>query len=202
MIKLSNRLLQIASLVETKNVFDIGCDHGYLSIYLSNNHNVTATDISDSSIKKTELNKKKYDSAINIIKTNGIENLNIKKNDTIIISGMGTNTILDILNNNNISNNLIIQSNNNLNILRKSIINKGYYIKKEIVIEENSKFCVIIYFKKGKKKYSFKDYILGLSDNLLYKNYIKNIYYKAYNNIPNKYIIKKLKYKILLKKIS
>ena len=34
---MSKRLNALASLVDTNNVFDVGCDHGLLSIMLSNN---------------------------------------------------------------------------------------------------------------------------------------------------------------------
>ena len=34
-MKLSKRLEVIANLVDTKRVIDVGCDHGYLDIYLT-----------------------------------------------------------------------------------------------------------------------------------------------------------------------
>ena len=50
---ISKRLKVIASLIpQYVKVFDIGCDHGYLSIYLCkyNNNKVVASDITTSSV--------------------------------------------------------------------------------------------------------------------------------------------------------
>ena len=37
-MNLSKRLKAIADLVDGKNVIDVGCDHGYLDIYLTKNN--------------------------------------------------------------------------------------------------------------------------------------------------------------------
>ena len=101
-MNISSRLIKLASLVEPNSkVFDIGCDHGLLSIYLSKNHNVVATDISSSSIQKTKQNIDKYKATnIEVYETDGLDGLDTKPNDNIIIAGMGTSTILKILKNN------------------------------------------------------------------------------------------------------
>ena len=131
--------------------------------------------------------------------SNGLENYNVLGNENVIIAGMGTNTILNIIQNKEFNkiNTLIIQSNNNLYELRKKICKLGYYIDKEIVIFDK-KYYNIIRFKKGFKKYSYFDYYFGLDMNYEYKKYINNKIYKTYKNIPFKNIVKKIKYKILL----
>ena len=103
---LSKRLEKIASLVKKNaKVFDVGCDHGYLSIYLAQNNKnkVVASDITTFSVNKTIENVNKYNlsSKIKVVKSNGLEKLNILKEDIIIISGMGTNTMLNIFYENN-----------------------------------------------------------------------------------------------------
>ena len=196
------RLNVIASLVDSNRIIDIGCDHALLDIYLTNKGiNCVAIDNKETVLDKARENIKKNNllDKIKIICSNGLENYNVLGNENVIIAGMGTNTILNILQNKEFNkiNTLIIQSNNNLYELRKKICKLGYYIDKEIVIFDK-KYYNIIRFKKGFKKYSYFDYYFGLDMNYEYKKYINNKIYKTYKNIPFKNIIKKIKYKILL----
>lgn len=205
---ISKRLKQISLLVpKNKRIIDVGCDHGLLGIYLylNNSNEVILSDISLSCINKSSNNLKKYnlENKISLIQSNGLENIPLKKEDIIIIAGMGTNTILQILNK-NIYNDLIIQTNNNYDILRKKIIEKKYYIENEVFFIDKGIEYIVICFKKGKKKYSKIDLMVGpyLKKD---KHYIKKLKFK-YNNllskIPKKYFLKRLRKKQILKKIS
>ena len=112
---------------------------------------------------------------------------------------MGTNTILNIIKNSDIKkiDNLIIQSNNDLYRLRKEVTKLGFYINKERNIEDKNKYYTIIKFKKGYKKYSFFEYKYGINlENKIYIKYLINKNEKIINELPNKYILKKLKIKI------
>ena len=199
---ISKRLNVIASLVDSNRIIDIGCDHALLDIYLTNKGiNCVAIDNKETVLDKARENIKKNNllDKIKIICSNGLENYNVLGNENVIIAGMGTNTILNIIQNKEFNkiNTLIIQSNNNLYELRKNVCKLGYYIDKEIVIFDK-KYYNIIRFKRGFKKYSYFDYYFGLDMNYEYKKYINNKIYKTYKNIPFKNIIKKIKYKILL----
>lgn len=199
---ISKRLNVIASLVDSNKIIDIGCDHALLDIYLTNKGiNCVAIDNKETVLDKARENIKKNNllDKIKIICSNGLENYNVLGNENVIIAGMGTNTILNIIQNKEFNkiNTLIIQSNNNLYELRKKICKLGYYIDKEIVIFDK-KYYNIIRFKRGFKKYSYFDYYFGLDINYEYKKYINNKIYKTYKNIPFKNIVKKIKYKILL----
>src|SRR5574344_2142526 len=180
----AKRLELLGSLVDSTNVFDVGCDHALLSIYLSTNHNVTASDISISSIKKAEDNVKKCKSNVKVVLSDGLDELNIGKNDDIVIAGMGTSTILKILkkNINKLSNTIIIQSNNNLDTLRKEMVKLGYYIDREVSININ-KYYVMIRFKKGYRKYKYIDYIVGINPSKEYIEYTIRRYNKMLSNI-------------------
>ena len=199
---ISKRLNVIASLVDSNKIIDIGCDHALLDIYLTNKGiNCVAIDNKETVLDKARENIKKNNllDKIKIICSNGLENYNVLGNENVIIAGMGTNTILNIIQNKKFNkiNTLIIQSNNNLYELRKNVCKLGYYIDKEIVIFDK-KYYNIIRFKRGFKKYSYFDYYFGLDMNYEYKKYINNKIYKTYKNIPFKNIVKKIKYKILL----
>ena len=200
---LSKRLKLVASLVTTKSVIDIGCDHGYLDIYLTKKGiSCLATDISKSSLNKAIMNFKKENLNIDTKLTDGLNNIVVKADDTIIISGMGTNTIMKILSK-NISNDLIISSHNNIEKLRRFIVSKGYYISDELFIIENDIPYIIIKFKKGYKKYNDYDYIIGpVINDLSYFQFLIEKYSKLLTKIPNKYIKKRNYYQNLINYIK
>lgn len=202
---LSKRLLEISKFVPKKSyVIDIGCDHALLDIYLtlSNNNKCIAADISEKVIENAKKNIEKYNlqKKIKTVVSNGVENIKITKKSVIIISGMGTHTIIDIVSkiDRNKVQKLIIQSNNCLYNLRKKITKLGYIIEKEKVVYDNNKFYTIISFKIGIKKYNLKT--LKYGDNITidddYNRYIRDCINK------NKQIIKKLNYKHILKRIN
>src|SRR5574344_332090 len=101
---LSKRLLEISKLIPKEaNVIDIGCDHALLDIYLTlnNDNKCIASDISEKVIQNANKNIKKYNltDKIETIVSDGIKNIQIKNNSVIVISGMGTHTIIDIVKN-------------------------------------------------------------------------------------------------------
>lgn len=174
---LSIRLQKIADMIaEGSNVIDIGCDHGFLDIYLTSVKNCTciASDISENVLKNTRINIKKYNlsSKIAVVCSDGLSNIDVNGYDTIVISGMGTSTILDILDNDKVfDKNLIIQSNNDLEMLRRVMVDRGFYIFDEKVVFDKNKYYVIIYFKNGVKEYNEYDYLFGPIARLNIENY-------------------------------
>ena len=189
-MKLSKRLKAIADLVDTNKVIDVGCDHGYLDIYLTLYKDCTciATDISSNAIKTCQDNISKYhlEDKIETYITDGLNGINITEDDALVLSGMGTKTIIDILSNKKLSNTIIISSNNNLEELRRFMVSIGYYINNEMYIFEHNIHYVIIKFIKGYKEYNDYDYLLGpiVIKNNNYKKYILNHYNNIYNKIP------------------
>jgi tRNA (adenine22-N1)-methyltransferase len=160
MINLSKRLLTISKYVDEKDkIIDIGCDHALLDIYLVQNKNIKkiiASDIVEYAITSARNNIDKYNvsnidlrcgDGLNVLK--GTDNIN-----TIIISGMGYQKIIDILKSikslNNI-NKIIIQSNNYPLIIRDFITKNGYYISNEELVKEKNIIYTIIVFKRGNK---------------------------------------------------
>jgi len=208
-MKLSKRLEAVATLVDVGvRVIDVGCDHGYLDIYLTQNN--------DNKCIATDINKNALESAINNIKknnledkietklTDGLTDIKVKKNDNIIICGMGTQTILEILNTNKLSNTLIISSNNNIELLRREVVKLGYIIDTEIFIVDKDKPYIIIKFIKGIKKYKDNDYIFGpiLKHNTRYRKYLIKKYKEIYNKVSIKKISVKFKYLLLMLRLK
>lgn len=180
------RLEAIASLVDKSNsVVDIGTDHAYLPIilYTSNiTHNITATDISREVLKQSKKNLILYhlDDKIKLIQSDGFKNLS-DTYDIAVISGLGTDTIIGILQSASIPDKLIISSHNHLSKLREFMMNLGYTIEKEIVIEENNKYYDIIKYIKGIEVLKETEILFGKSNNQEYFNYLKKYYLDLYN---------------------
>ena len=200
---LSKRLEMVASLITTDSIIDVGCDHGYLDIYLTKKGiRCLATDISKNALNAAITNFKKYNLDIPTICTDGLNNIDIKDTDTIVISGLGTDTIIKILNK-NITNDLVILTHNHLERLRRYVVSIGYYIDKELFVIDNNKPYIVIKFKYGKCNYNTYDYIIGPTiKDKKYFNYLFNKYIKILNGIPSKYKDKIKYYQDLINEIK
>ena len=205
----SKRLLAIASYIDKEdNIIDVGCDHGYLGIYLKKNNlcsSILLTDLRESALNNAIVNIEKYNLNIDTFKTDGLNNINLDLYNTITISGMGTKTILDItriLKTNKTINKLIIQSNNDLDILRKEISKIGFKLEDEVTIKENDIFYIICKFTKGSKKLTSEEINFGLvkKDKKEYYQYLLNRDKEILSNIPNTNINarKKIENKLLV----
>lgn len=171
MTKLSSRLQKISDLPKENYTFiDIGCDHGFLSIELAKkypNAKIIASDINENALKNAKKNIQKFhlQDRISIIQSNGLENLSILDDTTIIISGMGSHTIVGILYQGYKKlkkvNTLILQSNNDLEFLRSKVVRLGYFIQEEKLVKDAGIIYTVIVFKKGFRIYSKKDIYLG-----------------------------------------
>ena len=202
-MNLSKRLMAVATLVDINSrVIDVGCDHAYLDIYLTQNNgnSCIATDINKNALNKAIENIKKYnlEDKIQTKLTNGLAGVKVKDEDNIVISGMGTYTILEILKTNKLSNTLIISSNNNISLLREEVIKLGYIIDTEMFIMDKSKFYIIIKFVRGIKKYNKIDIEYGpiLKYNIEYRNYLIKQNKYILKNINRRKIILRLKYRL------
>ena len=214
MIKLSNRLLAIANNIDKNDkVIDIGCDHGYLSIYLkvvNKNKVVIASDINENALNMAKKNilasKVKIDTRLG----SGLDVIKKDEIDTIIISGMGGNTIFGILKNNLVKlkgiKKIVIHSNTDIFMLRKNISKLGFKIKNEQLIKDKNIYYIIITFEKGRHKYNKKELYFGplllqensklfQEKNEIELNKLKDIRKK----IPSNKILKRYKLKKIIK---
>lgn len=169
-MKLSKRLQTIADMItEANKIYDVGCDHAYLDIYLANlGFKCVAIDVRKQIIENAKKNvcESGLEKKIDVILNDGLEGLEINKNDVVVLSGLGTKTILKIIKNQPIKR-LIVQSNDNLYLLRKIMTDRNYYISEENIIFEDNKYYIIIKFEFGKTEYN--EYQLMLGPKLLEK---------------------------------
>jgi tRNA (adenine22-N1)-methyltransferase len=129
-----------------------------------------------------DLGKNKY---VDLRVSDGLDNINEGEADTLILAGMGTHTMLEILSKTNLKFKKIITiSNNYHNILREKMNNFNYKVDKELIVEDAGKLYNLIVFNEGKKEYSEKELLLGLNhiDEDMYKKYIDFLKEK-YTNI-------------------
>ena len=180
-----NRIEALYSFIDLKDkVVDVGCDQAKLSIMLAKRgQSSIASDISEKVIDKAS---KDIDSdLIDLRVSNGLENIKEGEADTLVLAGMGTHTIIDILKKTNLKFNKIITiSNNYHDILRREMNNLRYKVETEQIIKENNKFYNLILFTSGNYNYSETDLLLGINhkDLDLYKEYLNHLLNK-YKNI-------------------
>ncbi len=184
-----NRIEAIYSFIDLKDrVVDVGCDQAKLGILLAKrNQKSIASDISPKVIERASLDIRKLglDNLIDVRVSNGLQNIKKNEADTLVLSGMGTHTILEILNSTKLRFNKIITiSNNYHDILRNKMNELNYKVDKELIIKENNKYYNLILFTEGTKEYSQKELLLGLNqvDSKQYNEYLNHLL-KKYKTI-------------------
>ena len=168
-MKLSNRLSAITDYVSPEDkIIDIGCDHALLDIYIANEmgKRLIASDIHEGAVNNAAKNIEKYEalSMVDLRLGNGLNVVNPEEINTIIIAGMGYNTIKDILSNSEKMTNvnkIIVQSNTDVIKLRKFVISLGFMINRERLVKDGDIIYTVIEFIKGEEKYSYEEIYFG-----------------------------------------
>lgn len=160
-MKLSKRLISISNFIDDNSkVIDVGCDHALLDIYLfKNKKNISliASDVRSGPLKQAKRNIDKYNCDIKVKLGYGISTIESDV-DTVVIAGMGGDTIVDILNNDsnllvNVEK-MVLSPQSEWMKVRKVISSLGFYISNEVLVEDGTKFYFIIEVKKGYKDYN------------------------------------------------
>ena len=167
----SHRIDTIIRQLKHKNVADIGCDHGYTSIYACLGgfaNNVIACDINQGPLSVATKNIQEHGLSEHIQTRlgSGLQPLHAGEVDSIIISGMGGELIVRILQEgSHITPSLkqmILSPQSNMAKVREFVHSIGYTITDEIFIEENAKYYNIIMCEQGKEEpYTQGQYFLG-----------------------------------------
>lgn len=171
------RLLTISDLIPKGSVVaDIGTDHALLPIYLIKNgiaKSAIASDIADGPLNSARKNITAHalEGKIEVVKSDGLVNVYPFTPETVIIAGMGGETIRDIIANCGYSISgaplFLLQPMTHTELLREYLMTNGFSILSETVIQEEHRFYVIISAKFSKKaEHYFKlsgktDYELG-----------------------------------------
>lgn len=202
-MKLSKRLQAIADLVpEGTKLIDVGCDHGLLGLYLLKKRKISKlilSDVSANALEYAKVNAKKYQLKSDFYITDGLNGINADLYDTIVIAGMGTDEIIKILTDVAKGKTLILSSHSYLFSLRHFMMKQGFKLIDEVCVMDRGKFYFIMKYEHGKQKLNFSELVLGVSDpnTAGFKAYKDMMYQKqkrVYNQIPWRYITKKLSY--------
>ena len=191
------RLEKISSYIsDNEKVLDVGCDQALLSKILAKRKIYSiASDLRPNIIENAKKNltplEKEY---ITFSVNNGVPTI-LNEEYTLVLSGMGAHTILDILKNSNYRFNKIITiSNNNNDILRTEMSKLNYYVLEEEIIKEKGKFYNLIVFDNVKRDYTKEEILVGINHKnkelLKEKNeYLIKKYTSILNNANNEKLI-------------
>ena len=169
-MKINARLKKIGDLVEANSFcLDVGCDHALLDIYLVKQNKdikAVASDIAEGPLNqaKNNIKREKLDGKIETRLGYGLRTYTDDIN-TIIISGMGGRTIIGILKDSpkvlKKVDTIILSPNNYQEDVKRYLTKNKFYISNEEFVKDGKFIYQIIIFKKGKKKYTKKDYFFG-----------------------------------------
>lgn len=137
----------------TKTIIDVGTDHAYLPIYLVKNNIVEsaiALDCLEGPIANAEKNIKKYgvEDRVKARISDGLSQTTEKDADVIVIAGMGSENIINILKDakwvKSNKKTLILQPMTKDHLLREYLINNLFVTLKETTVLDSGKVYVAI----------------------------------------------------------
>lgn len=154
-MELSARLEAVAKMVTKGNrVCDVGCDHGYISIYLVQNDispKVYAMDVNQGPLERAKEHIKAYkmEDKIETILSDGLIALEHRESDALICAGMGGKLTIKILTEGmekvQKMKELILQPQSEIYLVREFIRKQGFYIDKEDMVFEDGKFYPLMH---------------------------------------------------------
>ena len=153
---------------------DVGCDHAKLSIYLVQSgicKRVLACDINDGPVEKAKkaVGTRKYmdkslSEYIEVIKNDGLKNLDNMHFDRVFILGMGGELISDIISGapesikRSKNTGFVLQAMTSEYELRKYLSKNGYEIVNEKLVEDKSRVYSVMLCRYDGKIRKFKEY--------------------------------------------
>ena len=150
MVKLSNRLLAVASFVTDGNILaDVGTDHGYIPIYLLQEqriHKAIAMDINAGPLERAKEHIAVYGlkDYIETRLSDGVAALTPGEVDTVLVAGMGGGLVMHILEDGKEvcrqAKELVLQPQSELERVRAYLWSNGYVILEENMVLEDEKF--------------------------------------------------------------
>ena len=187
MFELSSRLNAVASLVRKgSSLADIGCDHGYLPVYLVINgliKNAVASDINDGPLKQCRHLVESYSlqDKINCVLSDGLSNIEYTDFQDVAICGMGGELIASILKQSSASKtcgvHYIFNPMTHPEKLREYLCKNGFEIGNDIVVRDGSHSYSVFdaYYTGVHGEYAQSYYFLGNISDFSDKNYFNSL---------------------------
>lgn len=160
--ELSLRLQQVADFVTPcRTVADVGCDHGYVSIYLLQHgiaKHVIAMDVRTGPLSRAEQNRNsaKLQTQMECRLSDGLDKLRPEEADVIVIAGMGGPLMTDILEHGRekgvLTDFLVLQPQSDIPAVRRYLHKIGYQMVQEAFLIEEGKYYTVIQAEKKRTK--------------------------------------------------
>ena len=189
----SFRLIEIAkSVKEGSSLVDVGCDHGYIAKMLLDSNTiikVIESDISEKSLEKAKLllSGEKYKDKVKFIVSDGLLGIDTSTYDTLLIAGMGEETIISILNEGidkvRSFKHIILQAMGEGSNIRKYFMENDFFIEKERLFIEKDKYYRLFEIKS--KKTNVTDYKFPVNFDRNDISYLNTYYDNEIKNIKN-----------------
>ena len=156
-IVLSKRMTAVADMVSKQNtVADIGCDHGFVSIYLIQHgicKKVLAMDVNDGPLEraKEHISMRGLSDYIEVRKSDGMEKIGMDEKpeaDAAIIAGMGGRLTVRILSDGlkkaRLMQEIILQPQSEIFLVRRFLMENGFFIAEENMVLDEGKYYQIL----------------------------------------------------------
>lgn len=173
---LDNRLKKIAELVSGEGIaVDVGTDHAYLAAELVMSgkcSKVIASDVKEGPLEAARNTVEKYGvkDSVELVLSDGLDNVDLNGVSDIIIAGMGGETIAEIIGNSTADKpenvRFILQPMTKVELLRKKLYEYQYEITGEYAVEDKDKIYVIITAERSAdwKQLTESDALYGFFD--------------------------------------
>ena len=179
-MQLSKRLEAIVKLAGTRHcVADVGTDHGYIPIYMTEHHlteKAIAMDVNKGPLERAQRNIRAYrmEQQITTRLSDGVAKLKVMEADCVIIAGMGGLLTIRILEaGKEILTTvpaMILQPQSEIGQVRKFLAEHGYRITAEDMVLDEGKYYPMMRVEHGsqeewtEQEYAFGKYLI-VSDN-------------------------------------
>ena len=172
-MKLTKRLAAVCGELEKCDTFaDVGCDHGYCTLYMLENglcRTAQISDISAKSLKKAQALLSAYiaEGRVCPVVCDGLAGVD-RGTEQVLIAGMGGEEIVKILSDGFLPPKLVLQPMKNAEKVRAFLLGRGYALLHDHTFYADKKFYDLIKAVKGGKQEEYnKDMLSFGRENIL-----------------------------------
>lgn len=161
-LKLSPRLAAIAAFVQRGDcLVDVGCDHGYLPVWLLENGVIdaaVAADINEKPLKKAADCAAAHGLSDRMlcVLTDGLAGIDLSNINAVSIAGMGGETIVHILENapeiKSKPIKLLLQPMSKTEMMLEWLYKEGFYVENERLVEDSDKLYRVFLVLRGERQ--------------------------------------------------
>ena len=165
-MKLTKRLAAVCGELEKCDTFaDVGCDHGYCTLYMLEKglcRTAQISDISAKSLKKAQALLSAYiaDGRVRPVVCDGLAGVD-RGTEQVLIAGMGGEEIVKILSDGFLPPKLVLQPMKNAEKVRAFLLGRGYALLHDHTFYADKKFYDLIKAVKGGKQEDYNKDMLS-----------------------------------------